>query len=203
MLDDDVVEFNVDGKTVQVDRLERGRIGDSTDIFEETRGGVDVTTAGSSGGLDDSLGMDFLRQGVGSCSMGAALFVVEEEVEEVEEDNWNVEVDRTEWPLFSPDKTKFPDFAVGKLTLDVCITGDGSTSMDNLRGRILEFEEEEDDGPVIFTSCTLLYWNWAVTPLLRRRPSADDAGISATTTEELWTGFNWISMLDSMLALRF
>ena len=37
-------------------------------------------------------------------------------------------------------------------------------------------------------------------PLLRRSNPA--AGISVTTIDELCTGFNWISILDSMLALR-
>ncbi len=96
---------------------------------------------------------------------------------------------------------------VGSVTLDVCIcTGDGSTSMDNLREPIEErwFEAVDPPPDVIFTSWTLLYWMLVTAVLLLlllllRR----SAGISATTIDELATGFNWISMLDSMLALRF
>ena len=183
---------------MDVVRLDRGRIGDdvvdvSIDILDVTRDGIGSAAGaaggGSSRGFDGSLGMDFLRHGVGSSAAGPGA-----ETEEVRplECSWNVEVERTEWPVLSPDRTNplledevvlTPDAGiVGRVTLDVCIIGDGSTSIDNLRGIDPRRSPDEADPVIILTSCTLLYW--IVTPLeapLLRR----SAGISVTTIDEL------------------
>lgn len=121
---------------------------------------VDVTAAASRG-MDGSLGMDFLRHGVGSSPVGtgaataaadaAIIGAVTTELFRPEVDSWNVDVERTECPAVSPDKTKGADATAGtarlligagagaldaveSVTLDVCIVGEGSTSMENLRG---------------------------------------------------------------------
>ena len=194
-------ECKVEGKTVDVVRLDRGRIGDdvvdvSIDILDVTRDGIGSAAGaaggGSSRGFDGSLGMDFLRQGVGSsAAAGTGTGAATEEVRPLE-CSWNVEVERTEWPVLSPDRTNplledevvlTPDAGiVGRVTLDVCIIGDGSTSIDNLRGIDPRRSPDEADPVIILTSCTLLYW--IVTPLeapLLRR----SAGISVTTIDEL------------------
>ena len=106
--------------------------------------GADGTAAVTSvsRGIDGSLGMDFLRHGVGSspvgigANAGATTVDVFLPVEEEEEEfdcccSWNVEVERIEWPVVSPDKTKGAGAAttrldgadglpvVGRVTLDV------------------------------------------------------------------------------------
>ena len=47
-----------------------------------------------------------------------------------------------------------PPPPVGSVTLDVCIMGDGSTSIDSLRG----IDDAEEPVPPTLTSWTLLYW---------------------------------------------
>lgn len=93
--------------------------------------------------------------------------------------SWKTDVDRTVWPESSPDRTNplvdevvviccccvillvvaplllpLPLPPVGRVTLDVCIMGDGSTSIDSLRG----IDDEEEPVPPTLTSWTLLYW---------------------------------------------
>lgn len=193
MVDDGDVkrlERRGDGEKVSVDVLAAVRddndavVVDVVALFNDD-GAVDASMGASSRGTEDSLGMDFLRQGAGSSPVteAAVLLGVAADPETDEllvrllPDSWNVEVERTLWPVDSPDKTSPLDelaelavftvlgalecaLLVANVTLDVCIVGEGSTSTDNLRG-ICEprrSPEEDDDVPVILTSCTLLYW---------------------------------------------
>lgn len=120
-------------------------------IIEAEVGGA-ATTAGvvvtsTSRGSDGSLGMDFLRQGVGSSPVGTGatggattvdVFLpganavgattVDVFLPATEEDecdwSWNVEVERIEWPVVSPDKTKGAGATVGT-GADLAGTADG------------------------------------------------------------------------------
>lgn len=97
--------------------------------------GADATAAVTSvsRGIDGSLGIDFLRHGVGSspvgigANAGATTVDVFLPVDEEEFDcccSWNVEVERIEWPVVSPDKTKGAGATVGT-GADLPATADG------------------------------------------------------------------------------
>lgn len=113
-----------------------------------TTAGVVVTS--TSRGSDGSLGMDFLRHGVGSSPVGTGanategattvdvflpganavgattvdVFLPAAEEEDECDWSWNVEVERIEWPVVSPDKTKGAGATVGT-GADLPATADG------------------------------------------------------------------------------